>query len=87
MGTTTMTAEAREFIDFWVENSVHSAEQAGAAGASQDVTELTRRCVEMAKGQGILEEAIHDEVGDIAEYIRGKLGAANQVERDRRSPR
>jgi len=40
-------------------------------GASQEAAELTRRCFEMAKGQGITEEAMRDEIGDVAEYIRG----------------
>jgi hypothetical protein len=74
-------AEAREFIDFWIENSVHAAERGG--GASQDVAELTRRCVDMAAAQGITEDAMRDEVGDVAGYISGKLKAANRVERDR----
>jgi hypothetical protein len=78
-----MGAKAREFIDFWIENSVHAAEQAGVAGASQDVTVLARRCVEMAKSLGITEEDLREEVGDVAEYVSGKLCAANQIERDR----
>ncbi|MGY3609766.1 MULTISPECIES: hypothetical protein [unclassified Bradyrhizobium] len=75
---------AREFIEFWIENSVHAAEQYGTPGASQDVAELTRRCVEMAKSEGITEKAMRDEVGDLAEYIRGRLKAANKSESDRR---
>jgi len=50
-----MSENAREFIDFWVENSIHAAEQYGTPGASQDVAELTQRLVEAAKGQGISE--------------------------------
>ena len=44
-----MVSKAREYIDFWVENSIHAAEQYRALGASQDVTELVRRLVEGAK--------------------------------------
>src|SRR3954470_8507209 len=51
-------SKVREFIDFWVENSVHAAEQYRTAGASQDVAELTRRLVEAANGQGISEVAL-----------------------------
>ena len=40
--------KAREFIDFWIENSVHAAEQ--FHGASQDVADLTARYIEAAKG-------------------------------------
>jgi hypothetical protein len=74
---------AREFIEFWIQNSVHPAEQYGTPGASQDVAELTRRCVEMAKSEGITEKAIRDEVGELAQYIRGRLKAANKSESDR----
>jgi hypothetical protein len=82
-GTSTMSVQAREFIDFWIENSVHAVEQSSTPGASQDVAQLTQRCIDMAKSQGITEEAIRAEIGDVAEYIRGKLNAANQAEQDR----
>jgi hypothetical protein len=79
-----MQTKAREYIDFWIENSVHAAEQYGTPGASQDVNELVGSLIEGAKGQGISEEAMMREVGDLAEYVRDKLAAANQAERDRR---
>ena len=79
-----MTSKAREYIEFWIENGVHAAEQYRHAGASQNVDDLVRRLVEGAKGQGISEEAMTNEVGDLADYVRGKLSAANQVEKDRR---
>jgi hypothetical protein len=75
-----MAANAREFIDFWILNSVHAAELQGAA---QDVTELARRCVDMAQDQGLSKEDLESEVGDLAVYIRAKLRTANQAERDR----
>jgi hypothetical protein len=75
--------KAREYIDFWIENSIHPAEQHQAAGASQNVPVLVRRLIEGAKGQGISEQEMQDEVGDLAEYVQGRLAAANQIERDR----
>lgn len=78
-----MTAKAREFLDFWIENSVHAAEQYGTPGASQDVAELARRCIEMAGQQGLTEQDLHDAAGDITEYIRTTLKAANRKEADR----
>ncbi|WP_245321519.1 hypothetical protein [Bradyrhizobium sp. NAS96.2] len=48
-------SKAREFIDFWIENSVHAVEQYWTVGASQDVAELTRRLVAAAKEQGFSE--------------------------------
>jgi len=78
-----MSTQAREFIDFWIQNSVHAAERPGNVGASQDVAELTRRCREMAEREGISNQSIRDEVGDLAEYIRSKLDAANMAEKER----
>lgn len=75
-----MAANAREFINFWILNSVHAAE---LQGAEQDVTELARRCVEMAHDQGLSKNDLEAEVGDLADYIRAKLRTANQAERDR----
>jgi len=76
-----MSAKAREYIDFWIENSVHAAEQ---YGASQDVAELVQRLIQNAEAQGVTEQSMRDEVGDLAEYIRSKLAKANRDERNRR---
>lgn len=79
-----MTSEAREYIDFWIENSVHAAEQYRTVGASQSVNDLVSRLIEGAKGQGISEPDLTNEVGDLTAYVRGKLSTANQAEKDRR---
>ncbi len=79
-----MSADAREFIDFWIENSVHAAEPHGSAGSEQGVSELVRRCIDMADSQGITREQLEAEVGDLGTYIRGKLQSANDAEQDRR---
>ena len=47
-----MSAKAREFVDFWVENSVHAVEQYGQVGGEQGVAALTQRCIDMAKKSG-----------------------------------
>ena len=78
-----MTTKAREFIDFWIENSVHAREHYGMPGAEQRVAELVRRLVEAARAQGISEKAMTAEVGNVSEYIRSKLAEANQAEKDR----
>jgi hypothetical protein len=39
--------------------------------------------MEGAEGQGISEKDMQDEVGDLTEYVRGKLSAANKAENDR----
>jgi hypothetical protein len=79
-------SKTREFIDFWIENSVHAVEQFRIGGASQDVAELAQRCIEAAKGQGISEADLKAEIGDLAEYIQGKLKGANNAESDRHRP-
>ncbi|UPK36894.1 hypothetical protein IVB18_06035 [Bradyrhizobium sp. 186] len=77
-------SKAREFIDFWTENSIHAVEQYRTAGASQDVAELSRRLVEAAKGQGISESDLQAEIGEISAYIGDRLKAANRAESERR---
>ncbi|UGA48838.1 hypothetical protein HAP41_0000049895 (plasmid) [Bradyrhizobium barranii subsp. apii] len=77
-------SKAREFIDFWIENSVHAVEQYRTVGASQDVAELSRRLIDAAKEQGIPEADLEAEIGDISDYIAGQLEAANRAESERR---
>jgi hypothetical protein len=79
-----MSATAREFIDFWVENSIHPAGHDGNDGATQDVDELVRRCVDMAESQGITEAALQAAVGDVAAYLRESLKAVNMTEQNRK---
>lgn len=79
-------SKAREFIDFWIQNSVHAAEKFRTRGASQDVAELADRCVEAAKDQGLSEADLQAEIGDINAYIGDRLKSANETERDRQNP-
>lgn len=81
-----MTSNAREFVDFWIENSIHAMEQFRTPGASQDVADLANRLLEDAKAQNISKTEMGAEVGDLADYIRGKLKAANRAESDRQRP-
>lgn len=73
-----MMAQAREFIDFWIENSVHASEQSGEQGAEQNADTLAERCSEMAESLGISRTDLEAEVGDLVAYIGAKLKAANQ---------
>ncbi|MFK4498606.1 hypothetical protein G6321_00028215 [Bradyrhizobium barranii subsp. barranii] len=79
-----MKSKTREYIDFWIENSVHAAEQYGTPGASQSVNELVDRLIDGAKGKDISEQAMTNEVGDLVKYVRDRLSTANQAEQDRR---
>ena len=78
-----MANEAREFIDFWIETSVHAREDSGIQGADQRVTELARRLIEAGIAQGISEKTIVSEVGSVTDYIRTKLNEANEAEKNR----
>jgi hypothetical protein len=78
-----MAAEVREFLDFWIENSIHAREQYGTAGAEQGVQTLTRRLIDAAAAQGISEAALTEEIGDIGALLRAKLREANKAEDDR----
>ncbi|WP_407150524.1 hypothetical protein [Bradyrhizobium sp. ORS 86] len=77
-------SKAREFIEFWIENSIHPVEQYRTVGASQDVAELTRRLVVAAKEQGFSEADLQTEIGDISDYVGDRLKAANKAESERR---
>ena len=70
-------SKAREFLEFWLQNSVHSAEQQGAPGGSQSPEELKARCIEMAESQDLSQADLEDEVGDLFEHIKAALAAAN----------
>jgi hypothetical protein len=76
-------SKAREFIDFWIGNSVHAAEPHSNDGATQDASELSQRLVEAAESQGVSEAELQAEIGDISNYIRDKLRAVNRAENDR----
>ncbi|WP_407168598.1 hypothetical protein [Bradyrhizobium sp. ORS 111] len=77
-------SKAREFIEFWIKNSIHPVEQYRTVGASQDVAELTRRLVVAAKEQGFSEADLQTEIGDISDYVGDRLKAANKAESERR---
>jgi hypothetical protein len=73
-------SKAREFLDFWMQNSVHAAEEYGTPGASQRTTDLVERCVEMAASQGVSRVDLEAEAGDLSDYIKTALESANAKE-------
>jgi hypothetical protein len=82
-----MSPKAREFIDFWIQNSVHAAEPLGEAGGEQDVSVLVSRCIEMARSQGISKDDLEKEVGELERYIQEQLRRVNRAETQRRDRR
>jgi hypothetical protein len=83
-GIVAMTTDAKEFIDFWVANSVHARLDLGQAGSSQNAYVLAERLLIAAKKQGLSLDDIHREIGNPVDYIKAKLGDANKAESDRR---
>ena len=75
-----MTSTAREFLDFWIENSIQASEQYGSRGGAQKARDLADRCVNMAETQNVTLADIESEVGSLAEYIHSKMTSAQKTE-------
>jgi hypothetical protein len=73
-------ASAKEFVTFWLENSVHADEQFGIRRGSVDVRRLAENLVAAAKAQGFTREQVEAEIGDIGEHIRASIDAQNKDE-------
>ena len=79
-------SKAREFIDFWIENSVHAAEPfrtIGASGRCRTYQTLYPGC----KGSGPLKNDLQIETGDLRAYIENTLKDANKAESEKRGPK
>lgn len=79
-----MASDAKRFIDFWVENSVHAKSEFGLAGGSQDASVLVERLKQAAEAQGISTSEIVHEIGDVEEYLKQILADANAVQTSRK---
>ena len=77
--------KAREFLDFWMQNSIHAAEQFGMPGGSQLTSELKARCIQIAANEGLSPADLEAEVGDLSEYIKAALVDANAKEQVRKN--
>ena len=78
-----MSTEAQDFIEFWIENSIHAREHYGIRGAAQGVDELAQRLVESAGRLGFSENELIAAVGNLTFYVRSKLAEANEGEQHR----
>ena len=74
-----MTA-AREFVDFWCTNSVHPDEQLSARRRRGSVQELADKLVIAANGQGLTQQQIEAEIGNIYDHIRTGITSQNVTE-------
>ncbi|MCC8955145.1 hypothetical protein H8B02_17345 [Bradyrhizobium sp. Pear77] len=72
---------AKEFVDFWLENSVHADEQFGVRRGRPAIDELVQRLLVAAKAQGFSEEQVQGELGgDIHAIIRARIDEQNAKE-------
>jgi hypothetical protein len=65
--------EIREFVDSWVENSVHAREEGEAPGGLDAARALANRMILAAREQGFKLKQLMEEVGDPLTYIRAEL--------------
>jgi hypothetical protein len=77
-------ASAEEFIEFWLENSVHPDERFGIRRGREAVQQLADDLVRAAEAQGFTKEQVEAELGgDLAGYIRTSIDKQNKAEDDR----
>lgn len=77
-------ATAREFLDFWVENSVHADEAFSPRRGDEAFAELAQRLVVAAQAEGFSAAEIEAETGaDIRSYIKKLVGQRNAGEATR----
>jgi hypothetical protein len=74
-------ATAKEFVEFWLENSVHADEQYGARRGRVEVQQLAVRLIRAAAAQGFTKRQMETELGgDIRVYIRARIDSQNADE-------
>ena len=77
-------ATAKEFVEFWLENSVHADEQFGAKRGRMEVERLVESLVRRAEAQGFTRKQVEDELGgDIHAFIRASIDRQNEAEEAR----
>jgi hypothetical protein len=74
------TTTPKEFVEFWLENSIHADESLTARRDRKAVQNLADRCLAAAEEQGFSEDQITAEIGDIYEHIRGLIDKLNTDE-------
>jgi hypothetical protein len=72
---------AKEFIDFWLDVSVHADEQEGPRQDHASVRQLADNLLNAARDQGFSKDQIEAELGGELElYIRGSIDRQNAAE-------
>ena len=77
-------ATPKEFVEFWLENSVHPDEQFGLRRGRPPVQQLADNLIRAAEDQGFSKQQIEAELGgDIFAYIRFSIDQQNDAEHER----
>ena len=77
---------AKEFVDFWLDVSVHADEQEGPPQNEVTVRQLVDNLLSAAHAQGFSKEQIEAELGgDVEAYIRARIDRQNTAEETRLS--
>jgi len=73
----------KEFVDYWLENSVHPDEEIGPRRGRAAVQRLADNLVRAAEEQGFTKAEIEAEIGDLYIFIRASIDRQNQAQDDR----
>jgi hypothetical protein len=76
-------ATAKEFVEFWLEVSVHPDEQYGPQRGREAVQALADELVHAAEAEGFTKAQVEAEIGELPEFIRASIDRQNAAERDR----
>jgi hypothetical protein len=77
-------ATVKDFVEFWLENSVHADERFGARRGQAEVQQLAEKLVRAAEVQGFTKQQVEAELGgDIYGFILASIDRQNEAE-DRR---
>ena len=77
-------ASAKEYVEFWLENSVHADEQFAARRGRVEVSRLAENLVRAAEAQGFTRKQMEDELGgDIDAFIRARIDRQNESQDER----
>jgi hypothetical protein len=77
-------ATIKEFVEFWLNNSVHADEQFSARRGHLEVEKLASNLVTAAEAQGFSRDQVEAELGgDIHGFIRNSIDSQNADETTR----
>ena len=80
LGWSDPMASAEEFVEFWLENSVHPDEQFGPKRGREAVQRLADNLVRAAEEQGFTQAQMEAEIGNLYDFIRASIDQQNQAE-------